>query len=136
MGNDQKRKLAGLIRLNTNHLQQVLKLCRNVKLVLVIDYTFRFDQGDHLFEGGRPYRILTDVRMLTCSSSSSRSIDLFLRPPSPLPSPHGEGTGIVHLPITQRASCHLRRTTFQETGERFSFSPGEKAGMRASVNTF
>jgi hypothetical protein len=35
--------------------------------------------------------------------------------------------------FAQCASCQLCRTKFHETGERFTFSSGEKAGMRASV---
>ena len=57
------------------------------------------------------------------------------RPRSPLPSPQGEGTAVVCFPVARRASANHRRTTYQETGERFSFSSGEKAGMRASVQT-
>src|SRR2546421_8594008 len=61
--------------------------------------------------------------------------NLFSRTPSPRPSPHGEGIAIVRLPFTGRRCGHLRRTTSPEAGERFSFSPGEKVGMRASVKT-
>jgi hypothetical protein len=48
MGNDQRRELADLIRLNAHHFQHVLKLCRSVKLVLVMDYTFRYDLRNQL----------------------------------------------------------------------------------------
>jgi hypothetical protein len=46
------------------------------------------------------------------------------------------GHAVSHLLLAQYASCQLHRTTFQETGERFTFSPVEKAGMRASVKPF
>ena len=48
MDNTQKTQLAHLIRNNTHHLKRVLKLCRSVKLVLIIDYTFTFGQGNCL----------------------------------------------------------------------------------------
>jgi hypothetical protein len=32
-------------------------------------------------------------------------------------------------------SCQLQRTAFQKAGERFTLSPGERAGVRASVPT-
>lgn len=47
----------------------------------------------------------------------------------------GEGIAFVRFLFARRRSCQHRHTTFQETGERFSFSLGEKAGMRASVTT-
>src|SRR5439155_10920979 len=68
-------------------------------------------------------------------TGSPKPPNLFLRPPSPRPSPQGEGIAVVRFPFARRRSCHFRRTTFQRRGERFSFSPWEKAGMRASVKT-
>ncbi len=43
------------------------------------------------------------------------------------------GHSVSRFLFVRCASRQLRRTTFQETRERFTFSPGEKAGMRASV---
>jgi hypothetical protein len=37
--------------------------------------------------------------------------------------------------VGEKLSGQSSRTTFQKRDERFSFSPGEKAGMRASVQT-
>ena len=76
---------------------------------------------------GKPWRTGTEVYGDPhCKNNVSR-------PPSPRPSPQGEGAAIVRPPIARRAFANRRLTTFQETGERFSFSPGEKAGMRAGV---
>ncbi|MGD0813811.1 MAG: hypothetical protein ABSA83_09420 [Verrucomicrobiota bacterium] len=44
----QKTELPCLVRLTIKHLQQVLKLCRSVKLVLAIDYSIRSDQENPL----------------------------------------------------------------------------------------
>ena len=46
LGNEQRNQLAGLI--NANHLRGVLKLCRSVKLLIVIDYTVQFNGNRRL----------------------------------------------------------------------------------------
>ena len=70
-----------------------------------------------------------------CGIQSTPKQVLSSQPPSPLPSPHGEGITFGCFLFIRRRYCHWRCTTLQETSARFSFSPGEKAGMRASVNT-
>jgi hypothetical protein len=45
------------------------------------------------------------------------------------------GQTAARFPSDEKLSGQSRRPTFPRRGERFSFSPGEKAGMRAVVQT-
>ena len=53
--------------------------------------------------------------------------------PHPNLLPRGEGTAMAHFQEFGWLSGKSSRTIIQGDGERFSFSPGEKAGMRESV---
>jgi len=44
LGEQQKRMLAHLIQLHAGHCRQILKLCHSVKLVIAVDYTFRYQR--------------------------------------------------------------------------------------------
>ena len=90
---------------------------------------------------GKPWRIGTEVYG-DCAPKKNVK-----RPPSPWPSPQGEGTRFFRLQITDfsMTARPIQSQVFGCGGERFSFSPAcravaqqrrrEKAGMRAGVST-
>jgi len=44
---DNRRLLGSLIQSNTDHLKRVLKLCRSIKMVLIINYPYSIGHGNH-----------------------------------------------------------------------------------------
>jgi hypothetical protein len=71
----------------------------------------------------RVFGVFRIARLIFHAQKSSLTLSLSPR----------RGNSQRQFPFYGHPSGQLRRTIFQSCGVRFSFSPGEKAGMRAGV---